>query len=172
MKSGGSAQVLVKQQKFGQFPLQIHFWQQILRYHHRTVALDDTRLLEHAMLSGCTLSDGQAIAATADKSWHFHLGCFLEHYTGQQQLLRSFDVSSIIEKAKHWVAFRFFQDNNHSSLLLCRTLQPEYKYADYLSAVKGYSNRRLLDRFRSGCHGLRVDTRCLGSNVHLDLFFP
>ena len=63
----------------GRFPLQIHFWQQILRYHHRTVALDDTRLVGLAMLSGCTLSNDQAITATADESWHFHLGCFLEH---------------------------------------------------------------------------------------------
>ena len=98
VKSGGSAQVSVKLQKYctGDFSntcwvsgylqrtklcLQslgdFHCRQQILRYHHRTVALDDTCLLEHAVLSGCTLSDGQAIAATADKSWHFHLGCFL-----------------------------------------------------------------------------------------------
>ena len=65
----------------------------------------------------------------------------------------------IIQKAKDWIAFRFSQDNYHSSHLLYRTLQPEYKYADCLSAVKCYSNRRLLSRFRSGCHGLRVDTR-------------
>ena len=73
-----------------------------------------------------------------------------------------------MEKAKHWVAFRFFQDDNHSSLLFYKTLQPEYKYADYLSAVKCYSNRRLtlLSRFRSGCHGLRVDTGRCGNNVH------
>ena len=66
--------------EFGQFPLQIHFWQQIWRYHHRTVALDDIRLVKLAMLSGCTLINDQAITATADKSWHFHLGCFFEHY--------------------------------------------------------------------------------------------
>ena len=54
--------------EFGRIPLQIHFWQQILRYHHRTVALDDTRHVELAMLSGCTLSDNQAITATADKT--------------------------------------------------------------------------------------------------------
>ena len=37
-----------------------------------------------------------------------------------------------------------------------------------LSAVKCYSNRRLLSRFRSGCHGLRVDTGRWEHNVHLD----
>ncbi len=82
--------------------------------------------------------------------------------------MRSFDIGFIIEKAKHWVAFKFVQDNNHSSLLLYRTLQPEYKYADYLAVVKCYSNRRLLSRFRSGCHGLRVDTGRWENNVHLD----
>ena len=34
--------------KFGRFPLQIHFWQQISRY-HRTAALDNTRLVKLAM---------------------------------------------------------------------------------------------------------------------------
>jgi len=57
--------------EFGRFPLQIHFWQQISRYHHRTVALNNTRLVKLAMLSGCTLSDGQAITATTQKKWHF-----------------------------------------------------------------------------------------------------
>ena len=90
----------------------------ILRYHHRTVALDNTRLVKLAMLSGCALSDDQAITATTNKSWHFHLGCFVEHYTGQQQLWRSFDIGVIIEQAKHWIAFKYFQD---SSLLLYRT---------------------------------------------------
>ena len=32
------------------------------------------------------ISDDQAITATADKSWHFHLGCFLEHYTGHHAI--------------------------------------------------------------------------------------
>ena len=35
--------------EFGRFPLQIQFWQQILRYHHRTVALDNTRLVKLAI---------------------------------------------------------------------------------------------------------------------------
>ena len=69
--------------EFG-LPLQIHFWQQILRYHYRTVVLDDTRLVKLAMICGCTLSDDQAITATTNESWHFHLVCFLEHYTGHR----------------------------------------------------------------------------------------
>ena len=40
--------------------------------------------------------------------------------------------------------------------------------AHYLSEVKCFSNRRLLSRFRSGCHGLRFDTGRWENNVHLD----
>jgi len=53
-------------------------------------------------------------------------------------------------------------------LMLYRTLQPEYKSAEYLSVVKCASNRRLISRFRTGCHGLRVDTGRWADGVHLD----
>ena len=35
-----------------QFPLQIHFWQRILRFHHSTVGLDNVCLAELAMVDG------------------------------------------------------------------------------------------------------------------------
>ena len=41
---------------------------------------------------------------------------------------------------------------------LSKTLQPEYEYAQYLSSVICFSSRRLISRFRCGCHGLHVDT--------------
>ena len=64
----------------------------------------------------------------------------------------------------------------HRSLMLYRTMQPEYKPAEYLSVVKCASNRsfalRLTSRFRTGCHGLRVDTAVpagrWADSVHLD----
>ena len=31
--------------EFGRFPLQVHFWQQILRYHHRSVIIRTTLAL-------------------------------------------------------------------------------------------------------------------------------
>ncbi len=49
-----------------------------------------------------------------------------------------------------------------------RTMQPEYISAEYLSVVKCASNRRLISRFRTGCHGLRVDTGRWADGVHLD----
>ena len=52
--------------------------------------------------------------------------------------------------------------------MLYRTMQPEYKFAEYLAAVKRVSNRRLISRFRTGCHGLRIDTGRWADGVPLD----
>ncbi len=38
--------------ELGRFPLQTHFLQQILRYHHRTMGLGSTRLVTLAMMEG------------------------------------------------------------------------------------------------------------------------
>ena len=142
--------------KLGRFPLQIHFWQRILRYHHRTIALDNVRLVELAIIAlWCCFAIGQ----TAIKgSWQRCLGDFLHGHTGEQQLFHQFDVVFIIERAKHQHAFEYFTDTKLSTSSLsffCRTLQPMYRYADYLSATKCMSNRRPVSRFRNG---LRVDT--------------
>ena len=100
----------------------------------------------------------------------FTFGCVVESFLKQhsQQLFHSFDIAAVIDREKHWVTFKFFHDDSHISLLLYRTLQPEYQYAHYLSEVKCFSNWRLLSRFRSGCHGLRIDTGRWENNVHLD----
>ena len=39
----------------------LHFWQQILRYHYRVVASDDSRLVKLAMVDGCTLSVSESL---------------------------------------------------------------------------------------------------------------
>lgn len=83
-------------------------------------------------------------------------------------LLCTIDIASVVETEKHCIVFKYFQDDSHSSLVLFRTLQGEYVYAQYLSEVNCFSNRRLLSRFRNGCHGLRVDTGRWENNVHLD----
>ena len=84
------------------------------------------------------------------------------------QVWHNFDIASVIERAKHQHAFEYFADVQHSSLMLYRTMQPEYKSAEYLSVVKCASIRRLVSRFRTGCHGLRVDTGRWADGVHLD----
>ena len=47
-------------------------------------------------------------------------------------------------------------------------MQPEYRSAEYLSVVKCASNRRPISRFKTGCHGLRVDTGRWADGGHLD----
>ena len=134
--------------ELGRFPLQIHFWQQILRYHHTTIALDNERLVKLAMVDGCALDQ------TAVKDiWQHYLGGFLHGHLGHQQLFHKFDIAFVTDRAKHQHAFKYFADDQHSSLMLYRTMQPECKPAEYLSVVKRASNRRLISRT-----GLRVDT--------------
>ena len=102
--------------EFGRFPLQVHFWQQILRYHHRVVALDNSRLVKLAMVDGCTLSTNQSVTAATNKGWQYYVGLFLKQHS--QQLFHSFDIASVIDREKHWVTFRYLHDDSHSSLLL------------------------------------------------------
>jgi len=45
-----------------------------------------------------------------------------------------------------------------SSVARYQPLHPEYVLAPYLSAVKGFKSRKLISRFRCGCHGLHIDT--------------
>ncbi len=79
--------------ELGHFPLQAHFWQQILRYHHRTNAFDNVRLVKLGMV------DGFALHQTAVKdSWQHYLGDFLHGHLGQQQLFHNFDIASVIRE--------------------------------------------------------------------------
>ena len=71
--------------ELGRFPLQVHFWQQILRYHHRTIALDNVRPVKLAMV------DGFALHQTAVKdSWQHYLGDFLHGHLGQREFFSQF----------------------------------------------------------------------------------
>ena len=85
--------------------------------------------------------DGFALDQTAVKdSWQHYLGGFLHGHLGQQQLFHKFDIASVIERGKHQHAFEYFADDQHSSLMLYRTMQLEYKPAEYPSVVKCVSN--------------------------------
>ena len=117
--------------ELGRFPLQIHVWLRVLRYHHRTIALDNARLVKLAMI------DGFAIGHTAVKgSWQPFFGDFLLSHTGQQRLFHQFDITFIVERAQHQHAFEYCTDTKYSTLKFYRTLQPVYRYADYLSTIK------------------------------------
>ena len=67
--------------ELGRFPLQIHFWQRILHYHHRTIALHNVCLVKLAMVDGFVIDH---VAMTG--SWQHYLGIFLHSHTAEQQL--------------------------------------------------------------------------------------
>ena len=46
---------------FGRYPLQIRFWQQILRYHNRAVRLPDSRLVKLALVEGAQVQDDHVV---------------------------------------------------------------------------------------------------------------
>ena len=81
--------------KLGRFPLQIRFLQRILRYHHRTIALDTVRLVKLAMVDGFVIDQ-----AAVTGSWQHYLGKFWHTHTGEQQLFHQFDIAFIIERDK------------------------------------------------------------------------
>ncbi len=54
--------------ELGRFPWQVHFWQQVLRYHHRTIAFESLLLVK------LTLVDDFALDQTGVKdSWQHYL---------------------------------------------------------------------------------------------------
>ena len=75
---------------------------------------------------------------------------------------------SVVERAKQQHALEYLADVQHSSLMLYRTMQPEYKPAEYLSVVKCASIGRPISSFETGCHGLRVATGRWAYSAHLD----
>ena len=97
--------------ELGSFPLQIHFSLRILRYHHRTFALDNARLVKLAMVDGFVI--GQS--AVKGSGQHF-LGELLHSHTGEQQPFHQFDVAFIVERAKHQHVFEYFTTTEHSTL--------------------------------------------------------
>lgn len=144
----------------GRFPLQVHVWQQILRCHHSTIALDniDVCLTKLGTVDGFAL-DQRAVL----DSWQHFLGGLLH---GQQQLFHTHCICRR-KRAKHQHIFENFAYDQHSSLMLYRTMQAENKPAEYLSVVKCASNKRLISSCRTGCHGLWVDTGW-ADGIHLD----
>ena len=101
---------------------------------------------------------GSAGTAGVDKGaeWHEQLNLFLM----KQSLSSShkLHIEAIIDRAKLQHVEQFSSNSTSASIIVYRTLQPEYRYAEYLSSVRCFSNRRLLSRFRCGCHSLHVDT--------------
>ena len=142
--------------ELGRFPLQIHFWQRILQYHHRILKLDNTRLVTLAILEGFCFVDQGFTCNAVCPFWHHHVALFLQNHS--TTVFLNFDIAAIVDKAKQQYIEHYNTQTALVTLCSYRTLQPEYKYAEYLSMVVCMANRVLLTRFRCGCHGLHIDT--------------
>ena len=69
-------------------------------------------------------------------------------------------VSTVIDNAKNLYR-RALHLADHNVGRYCQMLQlqhQDYVLAPYLSALENFRNRRLVSKFRCGCHGLHVDT--------------
>ena len=154
--------------EFSRYPLQFHYWQQILRFHNRALTMpsETPRLVQLALIEGAVLQDeGQVSEASTAKNWRRSLGAFLSTQPGHPRSFTIPDVPTIVDGLKERYQSALYADDEHSSLALYKSLHPEYKYAQYLSSVQRFYNRKLISRFRCGCHGLHVDTGRFGQGA-------
>ena len=149
----GNTATLIVLAEFGRYPLRFHWWQQILRYHNRINNLsDDGRLIQCALMEGLH-----------DQAYHFWSHGVQRWLQLQSTALNIEDeicVSTVINNAKA-VYRQAFHQADHSVGRYRQMLQvqhQDYELAPYLSTVKYFKNRRVVSRFRCGCHGLHVDT--------------
>jgi len=85
--------------EFGRFPLQIHFWQQILRYHNRVRALPNSRLDKLALIDGFWDSNPPHRVEALSGNWRSDVRRFTDTH-GQQILYDELDISIIVERIK------------------------------------------------------------------------
>ena len=133
----------------GRFPLQFHYWQQILRYHNRANKMSDTRLVRCAFLDD--------MQHTSRTYWSHKVQHWLQKQDGSPSIQQDLNIKDIIDNAKAVYASSWHQVELNS-VARYHVLQPEYEPAFHLSIVRSFKSRRLISRFRCGCHGLHVDT--------------
>ena len=66
------------------------------------------------MVDGCTLGVSESATAATNKGWQYFVESFLKQHS--QKLFHSFDIAAVIDREKHWVTFKSFHDDSHSSL--------------------------------------------------------
>jgi len=89
--------------EFGRFPLQIHFWQQILRYHNRVGALPNSRLDKLALIDGFWDINPPHRVEALSGVWRSDMRRFTDTH-GQQIVYDELDISNIVEREKaRWV---------------------------------------------------------------------
>ena len=80
--------------------------------------------------------------------WH-NRNYLLTTQPGDPSVFQRLDVTDIIERQKEAYLSAFINNEALSTLVLYRSLQPEYRYAHYLSVVQSFPNRRLISGMAS-----------------------
>ena len=96
------------------YPLQIHFWQHILKYHQRTFGLNDTRLISLTMMDGLTFSAG-TVGVDKGAEWHEQLNSFLMKHN--LSVFNKLHVEAIIDRAKQQHYEQFSSNSTALALL-------------------------------------------------------
>ena len=133
----------------------MHGWEedeQVLRYHNRINNLsNDERLIQSAFVEGLH-----------DPSYRFWShDVQLQVQSTALNIEDEINVSAFIDSAKAFYVQELHQVDLNSVdryRQMLQLQQQDYVLAPYLSEIKRFSSRRLVSRFRCGCHGLHVDT--------------
>ena len=148
----GLTAILIVLAEFGRYPLRLHWWQQILRYHNRINNLpDDEQLIQCAFVEG--LHD-QAYCF-----WSHRVQTWLQLQSTAWNIEDEICVSTVIDNAKtlYRQAFHLADHDVRRYRQMLQLQHLDCVLAPYFSALKTLRSCRLDSRFRCGCHGLHVD---------------
>ena len=113
---------------------------------------DDERLIQCAFVEG--LHD-QAYCF-----WSHRVQTWLQLQSTALNIEDEICISTVIDNAKtlYQQAFHLADHDVGRCWQMLQLQHQDYMLAPYLSALKNFRSRRLVSRFRCGCHGLHVDT--------------
>ena len=144
--------------ELGRYPVKLHFWQQILRFHNRAVHMPNNRLVKLALLDEFFDFRGSMPCIEGlTNNWRSGVRRFVDNHPGQAVIVRRLDIARIVDREQEVYISDYHTSTAHSSLMMYRALNPEYQPAEYLRHVLCRLNRRLLSRLRCQCFGLQVD---------------
>ena len=96
-------------------------------------------------MDGLTFS-ARTVGVHKGANWHEQLSsCLMKHNSSVFHNLR---VEAIIDRVKQQHVEQFSSNSTSFSLVVYRTLKPEYRYVEYLSSARCSSTRRLLTMSR------------------------
>ena len=144
--------------EMGRYPVGLHFWQQILRFHNRALHMPNHRLVKLALLdSFFDFSRSALRIEDLTNNWRSGVRRFVDSHPDQTAIVCELDIAGIVDREKERYMHDYHTSVEQRSLLIYRVLNPEHQVASYLRHVPCYFSRRLLSRLRCQCFGLQVD---------------